>query len=179
MNQRQVKFERKQLRNIVLAQLPTLLKSEAITGAAKELAELINARLDAIDSATEREVKKIDTQTQSFRGYMMRELGMQLTDELGNISVTMLAWQEVLTKRMGITDLVAFDAEVADKKVEIMGRIQKEAQEKADAEAAAQLQANKAKALSELTESVPSAVSDTDTATDVQAALGSKDDESI
>lgn len=146
MNGKQVKFERAQLRNVVLQQLPTLLRSEAMSGAAKELAELINARLDAIAGATEKEVKKIDEQANAFRGYAMRELGMQLTDELGNISATMMAWQEVLTKRLGITDMTAFDAEVAETKVSIMSRIQKEAQEKADAEAARQLLANKAKA---------------------------------
>lgn len=128
------KSQRRAVRLIVKQNLDAILKSEAIMGAAKDLAPLITERLDAIAQATDKEVKEIATQANTFRGYMMRELGMQLTEELGNISATMLAWQEVLTKRIGITDMASFDKEVAEAKVEIGNRLRAEAQLKADEE---------------------------------------------
>lgn len=159
---------RKQLRAVTNENMPEILKSETIVAAAKESAMIINARLDQIAVATEAEVKKLTDQQQAFRKYAMRELGMQLSEELGNISGTMLAWQAVLTKRLGITDMEGFDAEVQTEKQEILNRLQAEAQLKADQDAAdakaAALKAKEdAKAL-EADKAVQAALQSTDTA---------------
>ena len=133
-----VKSERRQIRLVVKENLPAILQSEALVSAAKELAPLITERLDQIAKATEAELKKLDTQANTFRGYMMRELGQQLSEELGNITGTMLGWQRALTKRMGITDedMKTFEQEVATEKAAILLELKAEAQLKADKEAA-------------------------------------------
>lgn len=135
-NQSNVKLFRKQIRNVAQESFPEAMAHETVQAALKSLNEIIGAKLDAIAENVQKEVKKIDDQTQLFRNMLTRDLGSQLSNELLNVSVTMMAWQEVLKKHMNLASEETFDAEIAAKKEEILAKLRAEAEAKQAADAA-------------------------------------------
>lgn len=136
-HQSQVKAFRKQIKNVITADhLGEALATEAFVSSAKILNEIIIEKLDEVGKKVEERMDLLDKQTQTFRGYAIRELGSQLQNELFELNLNLLAHQAVLTKSLGIADLPAFAEAVKAEKEEIRVRLVNEAEAKNRAEEA-------------------------------------------
>lgn len=141
-----VKLLRKQIRNVAQEQLPGALTNEVLQSIQKDLMEFAGKRLDTIAENTNKALERQDKQTGVLRKQLMLAASQQIAQELLGISSTMLAWQRVLCRRLGITDMTAFDAEVNEEQKLVMQELEAEAKAKEEAEAAAAKAAEEAKA---------------------------------
>lgn len=138
-----VKLLRKQVRNVALETLPNVLKDESVKEINKSLNQLIGSKLDVLSDNVTKEVEKIDKQTQTFRGMIFRDASLQISRELANINLTMLAWQKIITEYVGVEDIADFEKKVSEKKLELEKQLEAEAKVKQEAEEAAALEASK------------------------------------
>ena len=132
-----IKLMRKQLANVAKDHYQYALTAEAIADFDKKFTEHASKRMDLIAKDTEREVKLMDSQTREFRKLLMQDIGMQLSRELFEINVSMLAWQNVLLKELSVSDIKEFGVKVEAEKTELRAKLEAEAKIKQAEEAAA------------------------------------------
>jgi len=137
-HQANLKLARKQIVNIARQEYGSALQAEAVSAMAKDLMQFAAGRLDEVSKNVDAELKKIDGQTQTFRSMLMRDVSFQISKELFNTNTTLLAWQTVLAKRLGITDMTGLENDIAAEKAVITAKLEAEAkaaQEAADKQA--------------------------------------------
>lgn len=118
---------RKQLRNVVQAELPEVIKSELYMDLHKQLTEALNKRLDSIEEFCQKSLKAQDDRAKAVQGFIVREVKVEILNRLHNMDVTMRAWQEVMASKLG--DIQELNAQIDAKKVEINSQLEKEALE--------------------------------------------------
>lgn len=140
---------RKALRPLVQEMLPELLTKELIAEIDRKLTEDLSGRLTAIDTTVSKEMKRQDDRAKSIQGFLMREVTITISDRLHNANVTMLAWQELMQDKLGLSTLEAveaFNKELDARKLAINERLKAEAvakqQATIDAPGVAQVQAD-------------------------------------
>ena len=143
--QAKLKAYRKQVRNIAQETLPSVLAAESVQAIGKQALEVVGARLDTVSENVDKQLKVIDTQTNTFRTYLMKDAAAQISRELTAISVTMVAWQEVLAEKLGF-DISNFNVEVEARKKIVLERLEKEAKELEETEKKRAAEATTAKA---------------------------------
>ena|ERR1051326_544707 len=132
-----LKSLQKQVRRVVREELPEIFQTETVSAIGKEVHKKTDEKLTMISDNVTKELKRQDEQTKTFRGMLMRDTGLQVSTELLNVTTTLLAWQELLSERLGITDKDAFLKQIEEKKTEIMKKLEEESKAREEAAAAA------------------------------------------
>lgn len=128
-----VKLLRRQVRNVAQETFPKVLETEAVQALEKRVMEVVTARLEEIGKNVDKQLATITKDTQTFRGFLMRDASDQISRELTNIAVTNVAWQEMLVGKLEIDNVDEFAAELEAKKQEVRARLQAEAEDEAKA----------------------------------------------
>lgn len=87
---------RKQLRLVVKESLEeTLLRSIE-----DKFNKTLDERLTVIDDYVRKELNRQDSRAKAIQGFVVREVQFNISNQLHNAHVTMLAWQEVMQERL-------------------------------------------------------------------------------
>src|SRR3990167_1986143 len=141
-----LKAVRKQLRVITKENLPEVLANETVSTIAKDINQKVEAKLDAIEKAVTKEMQRQDTQSMQFRKRLIDDAALQITSEMFHLNTTLLAWQQLMAEKLGITDTEAFFKEVEDRRTIIVKQMEEEAKARQEAAAATAKAAEEAKA---------------------------------
>lgn len=145
---------RKQLRNVIQDLAPTLITNELVETINKQVLELqktsslnldkaLSDRLDRIEKEVHRVLLDQDKRARAVQGFLVQSALKEVNEFIHNTHITMLAWQEVMTDKLGATE--DLNAQIDARKGVIAARIQAEK----EAAMAARLEASKAAAAAE------------------------------
>jgi hypothetical protein len=143
-NASQMKAMRKQIRNVAQESFQNALTAEAVAELDKGFTAHANTRLETISKNVDKELRRIDGDTREFRRLLMQDASLQISRELLNLNIGLLAWQNVLRKEIGISEenTKDFEAKIEEEKLVITAKLEAEAKamqeaKKAEEEAAA------------------------------------------
>lgn len=139
MNSRDAKDLRKQLRNVVQEQIAGVLNNELVSAVFEKLSGLVkqgveanaktmNERLDKIEEFCRKNLKEQNDRSRAIQGFLMQTVQHNMDNQLHNMYVTMLAWQEVMAEKLGASE--EFNKQIDERKKAIAERLQKEHEEK-------------------------------------------------
>ncbi len=124
------KLIRKQQRNAIQGLLPELLSKELIAAIDDKLTKQGNERLGSIEQFVRGELARQDKRAKDIQGFLVREVMGKISDDLHNANITMLAWQEVMQTRLGVTDFAEFNKEVDAAKLRAQAKLNAAAEAK-------------------------------------------------
>lgn len=131
-HQAKSKWARHQIRQVAQEQLPEVMKIETMIDIGKRCSDLTMKRMDEVAKDAASDLKKLGEETQTFRAYAIRELRMQLDNELFNTNCTVIAMMNVLYKRLGIAeeDFEALGKDIETEKEVVREKLMADAREK-------------------------------------------------
>lgn len=147
MNDRDKKDIRKQLRNVAQELLPAVMLDVMSSALMKSVSETLDAtlnqRIDMINTYCKTSLEEQDKRAKSIQGFLLREVKFNIANQLHNMEVTLLAWEELMQEKLGMPE--DFNAALDEKKKQIQQKLEAEA-------VAAQQLAIKAKEANEMME---------------------------
>jgi hypothetical protein len=140
-----IKVLRGQVRQIVQEMLPQVMGEELIAAIEKALSQkqadfqktmqdILVQRLDKIEKECNVTLKKQDERARAVQGFLVQSAVNDLNGFVGNMHVTMTAWEEVMIEKIG--DKTEFNKLVDEKKKEVQARFKAEKEAKMAADIA-------------------------------------------
>lgn len=126
MSDTKVKDIRKQIRNVFQELAPEVISKELYQTLQMGLSIEFNAKVDKIDGFVKEMLNKMDSRAKAIQGFLVQEVQFKIANQIHNQHVTMLAWQELMAERLGVTE--EFNKQLDAKKLEIQSRLDAEAQ---------------------------------------------------
>lgn len=97
-----VKFMRKQIRNVAKEHYQNALTHESIESIRGDLSAIINSKIDEIAENAQGQITEINSRNQQFQRALLDEARSQISRELAGIAVSVMAIQEVLAEKLNL-----------------------------------------------------------------------------
>lgn len=135
-HQANVRLLRRQMRHIAEEKLPEVIKEESLQALMKRLEEENAKHMEEIGKSVDTQVKTLDSQTQTFRKYVMQEVDLRMGHEFTNILALVSAAQEIVAEKLGM-NVTEFTALLEERKAQVLHRLSEDARKREEEAAAA------------------------------------------